>query len=239
MTPQPLRIAGMVLAVGVAIGLVAVVAGLPLDGVGSADRTIWVADRLALWTGLVLVLLASPALYVRQYREVGVIGMVGFALIFMARSAVSCSPPRRSRCWCPGCTTRHLHRGLQSAQHHGRPPLLGIVIPGTDLLTGAGFIAFGFATARAAVLPRAAGYVMAGAGTLLIIGAVAPSDALFLVGRLATLPGFVAAAWMGLAVATAGAAVEAMSPRRGRARSRGTRHPARGRENHRAALRGG
>ena len=216
MTPQPLRIAGIVLAVGVAIGLVAVVAGLPLADVGSADRTIWVADRLGLWIGLVLVLLASPALYVRQYREVGVLGMVGFALIFIgtlgglvftAETVALLVPWVYDKATCTiGCNLLSTTDG---------PPLLGIVIPGTDLLTGAGFIAFGFATARAAVLPRAAGYVMAGAGAILMIGAVAPSDALFLIGRLAVLVGFVAAAWMGLALDTADAAADATSPRRG------------------------
>jgi hypothetical protein len=196
-----------VLAVGVAIGLVAVVAGLPLDRVGSADRNIWVADRLALWIGLVLVLLASPALYVRQYREVGVIGMVGFALIFIGTLAGLVFTVETVALLVPWvydkgtCTI-----GCNLLSTTDGPPLLGIVIPGTDLLTGAGFIAFGFATARAAVLPRAAGYVMAGAGAILIIGTVAPSDALFQLGRLA-------AAWMGLALATANAALDAASPR--------------------------
>jgi hypothetical protein len=203
-----------VLAVGVAIGLVAVVAGLPLDRVGSADRNIWVADRLALWIGLVLVLLASPALYVRQYREVGVIGMVGFALIFIGTLAGLVFTAETVALLVPWvydkgtCTI-----GCNLLSTTDGPPLLGIVIPGTDLLTGAGFIAFGFATARAAVLPRAAGYVMAGAGAILIIGTVAPSDALFQLGRLAAVGGFVAAAWMGLALATANAALDAASPR--------------------------
>jgi hypothetical protein len=214
MTPQPLRIAGIVLAVGVAIGLIAVVAELQLGGVDSGDRTVWVADRLALWTGLALVLLASPALYVRQYREVGLIGMVGFALIFIgtlgglaftAETLALLVPWVYDKATCTvGCNLLSTTDG---------PPLLGIVIPGTDLLAGAGFMAFGFATARAAVLPRAAGYVMAGAGAILIIGTVAPSDALFQLGRLAALGGFVAAAWMGLALATADAALDAASPR--------------------------
>ena len=62
MKQRPLRIAGIVLAVGVAIGVLAVIGEAQLDGIASSDRTLWVADHLALWVGVALVLLASPAL---------------------------------------------------------------------------------------------------------------------------------------------------------------------------------
>jgi len=202
-TQRPLRIAGIVLAVGVAIGLVAVVGEIQLDGIASSDRTLWVADHLALWAGIALVLLASPAIYVRQHREVGVVGMVGFALLFIgtlaglaftAETLALLFPWVYDKASCSvGCNLLSTTEG---------PPLVGAVIPGADLLTGAGFILFGLATARAAVLSRAAGYLMAVAGALVIVGTVVPIDELFVVGRVSALVGFVAAAWMGLGLAT-------------------------------------
>ena len=202
MTQRPLRIAGIVLAVGVAIGLVAVVGEIQLDGIASSDRTLWVADHLALWAGIALVLLASPAIYVRQHREVGVVGMVGFALLFIgtlaglaftAETLALLFPWVYDKASCSvGCNLLSTTEG---------PPLVGAVIPGADLLTGAGFILFGLATARAAVLSRAAGYLMAVAGALVIVGTVVPIDELFVVGRVSAVVGFVAAAWMGLGLA--------------------------------------
>src|SRR5438045_4615035 len=203
---RPFRTAGIVLAVGVAIGVLAVIGQIPLDGIASSDRTLWVADHLALWAGIALVLLASPALYVRQHREVGLLGMIGFALLFLgtlaglaftAETLALLFPWVYDEASCSvGCNLLSTTEG---------PPLVGAVIPAADLLTGVGFILFGFATARAAVLSRAAGYLMALAGVLVIVGTVVPIDEVLVVGRVSAVAGFVAAAWMGLGLATSNA----------------------------------
>ena len=200
---RPLRIAGIVLALGVAIGVLAVIGEAQLDGIASSDRTLWVADHLALWVGVALVLLASPALYARQHREVGFVGMVGFALLFIgtlaglaftAETLALLFPWVYDKASCSvGCNLLSTTEG---------PPLVGTIIPGADLLTGAGFILFGLTTARAAVLSRGASYLMALAGALVIVGTVVPSDELFVVGRVSAVVGFVAAAWMGLGLWT-------------------------------------
>src|SRR5438045_8054456 len=196
---RPFRTAGIVLAVGVAIGVLAVIGQIPLDGIASSDRTLWVADHLALWAGLALVLLASPALYVRQHREVGLVGMLGFALLFIGTLAGLAFTAETLALLFPwvydtaSCTV-----GCNLLTTTEGPPLIGTVIPGADIMIGAGFILFGLATARPGVLSRAAGYVMALAGALVIIGTLAPSDELFVIGRICAVLGFVAAAWMGL-----------------------------------------
>ena len=168
-------------------------------GIGSSDRTLWVADHLALWAGIALVLLASPALYVRQHREVGLLGMLGFALLFIGTLAGLAFTAETLALLFPwvydtaSCTV-----GCNLLSTTEGPPLIGTVIPGADIMIGAGFVLFGLATARAGVLSRAAGSVMALAGALVIVGTVVPSDEIFVVGRISAVLGFVAAAWMGL-----------------------------------------
>ncbi len=87
---------------------------------------------------------------------------------------------------------------MPSAQHGDGPPLYGWFYLVEGLATFVGLILFRLATARAAVLPRSAGYLMAVAGVLgLPVFIFTVSQVVALVPQIF---GFLAVAWMAVAL---------------------------------------
>lgn len=191
-----LRISAVVLLLGALLEGIGAIAAIPADGVGSTNRALWVLIHLVMLLGATALLLGLPALYLWQAREVGVIGLVGFVLLFIgflgvgffvAAAQTLLLPWAYDKASCTlGC---HLLSTLDG------PPLYAWFYVVEELATFVGLILLGLSIARARVA-SGAGYLMALSGVLslpLPVIAVAP-----LVAAVPELLALLAVIWIAL-----------------------------------------
>jgi hypothetical protein len=132
---------------------------------------LWIPVSLAIAIGLLLVLLGLPAVYVRQMRRAGTLGLIGFVLFFLACVLFGGSSGLTDIVLLPWVT--------QLAPVGLNNPTLAFILffLVAKLLIIIGSIVFGIATLRAGVLPK-------GSAILLLVGSV-----LFIVGgRIHAVP---------------------------------------------------
>jgi hypothetical protein len=155
----------------------------------------WVPSHLIYWFAAILMVVALGGVYARQAKECGLLGLIGLVLALAGTSAV-CGIFLLVSTAIPLIATEApslLERAMT-------PPPWGmpVVILGFAL----GYILFGLATARAGVLPRAAGVAIV-VGMALFVVSEGPlfgrviSHALVTIGDVLFGLGF---AWMGYAV---------------------------------------
>jgi hypothetical protein len=205
MTVRPLRIAGVVLLFAVLLIFAGLALSLTAGPVGGSHRLLWVSARLLYVVGCALGLLSLPALYARQYEEIGLPGMIGFGLFFIGFLASQAFIGAVQAFFLPwvydkgSCTI-----GCHLLNPDDGPYLLGVFFLIANLFISFGLIVFGIVSARAAVLPRAAGYLLAVAGLLSLILTTVPINVPDLVGQVPQALGLVAVGWMATTLATEG-----------------------------------
>ncbi len=152
------------------------------------------AELLTLFAAL-LALLSLPGIYLRQANRAGVIGLIGFVLLYAATVILGASSSLVSAILVPFLA--------QHAPTLGQPPAMFFVFIIAVLASTVGQILFGIATLRAHIFPR-------GAAILLLVGTAVnfasgfvPIPSLGLVGEAAFLLSF---AWLGLFLVTERAA---------------------------------
>jgi hypothetical protein len=183
------RLSGIALLIGGALAACGVI-GQAFDD--NPLSPLWMPVSLAIAIGLLLVLLGLPAVYARQVRRAGMLGLIGFILFFLACVQFGGGSGLTDIVLLP-LVTQLSPGGLNS------PPLTFILFfLVAKLLIVIGSIVFGIATLRAAVLPK-------GSAILLLVGSV-----LFIVGgRIHVIPYldffgeilfFLSFAWFGFAL---------------------------------------
>lgn len=162
------RLSGIALLIG---GVLAAIGTIGQAFNDTPLSPLWIPVSLAVSIGLLLVLLGLPAVYVRQMRRAGMLGLIGFILFFLACVQFGGSSGLTDFVLLPW-VTQLAPGGLNS------PPLTFILFfLVAKLLTTIGSIVFGIATLRAGVLPK-------GSAILLLVGSV-----LFIVGgRIHVIP---------------------------------------------------
>lgn len=193
------RAAGAVLLLGVALSLVGSIAAIPVGAVGSAHRAAWILVHLLVFLGAAASLLGLPALYVRQSGAVGLVGLVGFALTFVGYLGVGFFVSAVQTFLLPWVYDKaSCDLGCHLLSPSDGPPLYGWFSQVESLATFVGLIVLGLVTARAAVLPRGAGYLMAIAGVLALPTIVVNMPQL--VGLIAEVLALASVAWMATAL---------------------------------------
>lgn len=159
--------AGGILLVGAVLLLLGSVAVLPLGSVGQANRSAWVLAHLLLVLGGVAILVGVPAIYLRQSAEVGWLGLAGFFLLFVGFLTVGFFVPTVQTVLLPWVYDKaSCALGCHLLSTTDGPPLYWWLYTIDQLSTFIGLILLGLATARAAVFPRGAGYLLAAGGLL-------------------------------------------------------------------------
>jgi hypothetical protein len=162
------RLSGIALLIG---GVLAAIGNVGQMFNDNPLSPLWIPVSLAIAIGLLLVLLGLPAVYVRQMRRAGTLGLIGFVLFFLACVLFGGSSGLTDIVLLPWVT--------QLAPVGLNNPTLAFILffLVAKLLIIIGSIVFGIATLRAGVLPK-------GSAILLLVGSV-----LFIVGgRIHAVP---------------------------------------------------
>jgi hypothetical protein len=188
-------------------GLAAIVAGLlfvfvqlihPPELLSSVTTSTWVIVHYMTIAMCLLGLFGIAGLYVRQVKEVGWLGLVGY-LLFSLFLALTMALVVAEAFILPLLTTETpkfvegflgIVSGSASEINLGTLPTLGLL---AGLFYMFGGVLFGVATFRAGILPRWAGVVLA-VGT--VLPPLLPHD----IVRLAAVPVGLALAWLGYAL---------------------------------------
>ena len=166
---QSLRTAGFALLIGAVLTFVGSLAEIPADGVGSFNRPAWILIHLLVVLGTAAILLGLPALYLKQAHGVGVVGLLGFALVFLGFLGIGFFVATAQTVLLPwvydkaSCTL-----GCHLLNTSDGPPLFGWFSLIESLATFVGLILAGVSTARASIFPASTGYALAFAGVLAI-----------------------------------------------------------------------
>ena len=194
-----MRTAGVILLFGAVLTFVGSLAEIPADRVGSFNRPAWVLIHLLLVLGTAALLLGLPALYLKQADGVGVIGLLGFALVFVGFLGIGFFVATAQTILLPwvydkaSCTL-----GCHLLSTSDGPPLYGWFSLIEALATFVGLILAGLSTARAGVFPASAGYMLVVAGVLALpLAFITVAPILSVVPELLAM---VAVAWMALAL---------------------------------------
>lgn len=79
---RPIRFAAGLLLLGVVLTFAGSLATIPMNGVGSTGRAAWVLTHLLLVLGAAAILIGLPAIFVPQRSGAGLLGLIGFGLLF-------------------------------------------------------------------------------------------------------------------------------------------------------------
>ena len=164
-----MRTAGFALLIGALLTLVGSLAEIPADGVGSFNRPAWILIHLMVVLGTAALLLGLPALYLKQAHAVGLVGLLGFALVFLGVLGIGFFVATAQTVLLPwvydkaSCTL-----GCHLLNTSDGPPLFGWFSVIESLATFVGLVLAGLATVRAGVFPAATGYSLTIAGVLAI-----------------------------------------------------------------------
>ena len=204
MSPRPIRVAGVVLVAATVPMFMGVGLALVAGPVGGPHRSVFVAARLLYVVGSAFALLSLPALYARQHERIGLAGMIAFALVFIGFLAAEVFPGAVQAFLLPWVYDKGTCAlGCHLLDTSDGPPLMGGFFLVANLLTFLGLIIFGVLSARAAVLPSAAGYMLAVAGLLALIVTYAPVDLPIAVAQIPQALALLSVGWMGVSLATA------------------------------------
>lgn len=140
--------------VGVVLGAVLIALAslvpMPEDLKASAASGMYYLVAIGMLVGAVLLIAGLPALYLRQHRESGVLGLVGFLLMLGPAIVITVGLAFAQTLIFPWMATLPL-----SASQFGQgPPALGVFFPVATVLVAVGGVLFGIATLRARVFPR-------------------------------------------------------------------------------------
>ena len=162
-----LRMTGGLVLLGVVLMLLGSLAVLPLGSVGQANRSVWVLAHLLLVFGGVAILVGLPAIYLRQAAQVGWLGLAGFFLLFIGFLTFGFFVPTVQTVLLPWVYDKaSCALGCHLLSVTDGPPLYAWLYTTDALATFVGLIMLGLATARAAVFPRNAGYLLSAGGLL-------------------------------------------------------------------------
>lgn len=203
---RPVRIASGLLLLGVVLTFVGSLATIPMNGVGSTDRTAWVLAHLLLVLGAVATLVGLPAIYTPQRDRVGWLGLLGFGLLFVGYLGVGFFFAAVVTFLLPwvydkaSCTL-----GCHLLSTSDGPPLYGWFYLIEQLATFIGLVLLGVASVRAGLFSRWAGYLLALAGVLELLFLIVNVPQLVAVVPL--ILGLTAVAWMALTILTGEVAI--------------------------------
>lgn len=127
----------------------------PGDYMGS----LYALTYLLIVFGLLFVAAGLPAIYVRQAKQAGKLGLIGVSLTFFALLLLM------GNSLTTGILFSYVASVAPNLTHASFPPVLGVIFPITLLMFTLGPILLGIATMRARVLAR-------GASILLIVGSI-------------------------------------------------------------------
>jgi hypothetical protein len=170
----------------------------PPEDVATVTSTAWVVVALMTIAMAVLGLVGLSGLYLRQVRETGLPGLVGYLMFgsfYLATTAwtfVEVFVLPRIAGDAPQFVTDFLGipAGVSAQGDVGTLPLFFTVVSGLYLLGG---LVFGIAVFRAGILQRGAAALLAGGTVLSLTAAVLPHS----VGRYAAVPVGIAMVWLG------------------------------------------
>jgi hypothetical protein len=153
------RLSGIALLLGGGLSVIGTIGQLFNDNPLSA---LWIPMSLATAIGLLLVLLGLPAVYARQMKQAGMLGLIGFILFALACLQFGGGSGLTDLVLLPLVTKSG---GLNSASIAF---ILYFLI--VKLLLLAGSVVFGIATLRAGVLPKGSAILLLVGGVLFIVG---------------------------------------------------------------------
>lgn len=192
---------GLLMAIGL-VGALFIIGGSGPDSPGVDASPLFQLVFLAMGSGLALIAAVLPAMYVRQARPTGGLGLLGFVLtafgvlldLGLAVLVVITVP------WLATAAPKLLFAG---------PGALFILLYGAFLLLGIGSLVLGLATTQAGVLPRGAGFVLMVSGLINVLAVPSwPISVAGFIGQFLFAGGL---AWVGYAL-VAGREVETVRP---------------------------
>jgi hypothetical protein len=144
------RLASISLVVGAAASAIASVVPTPNDLKTSVASGLFYMLAVGMLVGGVLVVAGLPALYLRQRRESGVLGLVGMLLILGPAMVLTVGFPFVQTLFFPWLASLP----LSEAQFGEGPPAFALFFPIANVVVTLGGLLFGVATIRARVFPR-------------------------------------------------------------------------------------
>lgn len=189
------RLSGAVLIAG---SLFIIVSNLLLPGRDALLSSWYASMSLLNFIGGMLVLLSLPALYARLHKQIGVVGLIGFALLVFSGLMLGIGAGMLDMVVDP-----YLAQYAPSLQiQESGPPILGIYFPLAGIMQILGAILFGVMTLRAGALLGTVRW----AGILVIIGSIGNILGHFglpnIVGNIGVVLFFVGFIWLGYFLVT-------------------------------------
>ena len=204
------RFSGVALLVGGLLAALFTLIGMLLfPGNNSPTNALWMPVQLLIFVGALLVLLGLPAIYVRQARQVGWLGLIGFILTFLAALIIGVGG------WiATGIIYPWLAVDAPKLAAGQGPPALNAVIIISTLLFAVGTIMLGLATMRAGVFSRWAGLLLLTSGVVVAVSAAPfPPVMSTLVSNIGMVVFFLSLAWIGYSLwAAKGAEISQQIP---------------------------
>src|SRR3990170_2464025 len=151
-------------------GYAGIVGAILLVRLAAANRGIWELSHELIFCSIILAIPTVFALYTRQARETGTLGFLGFVLIFIGLMGFS------GIVWFEAFVTPALtgdaaaFAAIEKLESGEMASSVLPVLMVSSITFSLGWLLFGWATARAGVLPRTAAYVALVGGVFFGLG---------------------------------------------------------------------
>jgi len=177
-------VSGLLLAVGFLLHA-------PAEDAATMSSSMWALSHALVTLGALFLLLGIVGLYARQIQESGLLGLIGFVVIFASTASIFSITYFQS--FIEPAEAANVPEFAEALISGQIPTPVLVILPLTFLLFPLGWILFGVGSFRANVLPRWA-FIATAVGAILITLSEEMSPVLLPIGGVALGAGLV---WMG------------------------------------------